>query len=254
MSTVAASSPTSVFVQQGAKKSIASKKTKTKSPKTSKKPNAPSDHPPYKLMIKKALSELKQKKGTSRLAILKFIMSNFNLGENTAKINSHLKMALKKGVQTGYLKQIKGIGAGGSFVLGDGKIDETSLKPAVPTKAKKAKSPAKAAGVKKPSVKKAAPKKKTSAKKVVPAKVSPAAVKPAPVAATPVVAVSTPPAAKKVVKPKKAKSAKKAKSPKKLNVAKKSPIKKASARTINAKKPKASGGKKPVKKAAAVST
>jgi hypothetical protein len=37
-------------------------------------------------MIKKALNELKEKKGTSRLAILKFIMSNFNLGDNPVKV------------------------------------------------------------------------------------------------------------------------------------------------------------------------
>lgn len=37
-------------------------------------------------MIKKALNELKEKKGASRLAILKFIMSHFHLGENPVKV------------------------------------------------------------------------------------------------------------------------------------------------------------------------
>ena len=37
-------------------------------------------------MIKKALNELKEKKGASRLAIHKFIMSHFRLGENPVKV------------------------------------------------------------------------------------------------------------------------------------------------------------------------
>lgn len=37
-------------------------------------------------MVKKALAELKEKKGTSRPALLKYIMSHFNLGENATKV------------------------------------------------------------------------------------------------------------------------------------------------------------------------
>ena len=54
------------------------------------------------------------------------------------QINSHLRMALKRGVTAGNLKQVKGTGASGSFRLGD----------------KAAKSPKKAAA-KKPRAKKA---------------------------------------------------------------------------------------------------
>uniref|UniRef100_A0A914KVG8 H15 domain-containing protein n=1 Tax=Meloidogyne incognita TaxID=6306 RepID=A0A914KVG8_MELIC len=219
MSTAAANSPTTTPTQQNAKKGISKKAQKPKSPKASKKPKSPSDHPPYKSMIKKALDELKEKKGASRLAILKFIMSHYKLGENPAKINAHLKQALKRGVQTGSLKQTKGIGAAGSFILGEGKAIKIVSKSVSPKKAK-----AKTAGVKKPAVKKATPKKKVSGKKAAPAKASPAAAKPA-AAPTPAVVAPSPPAAKKTVKPK-AKSAKKGKSPKK-SVAKKSPIKKA---------------------------
>nr|CAD2201089.1 unnamed protein product [Meloidogyne enterolobii] len=101
MSTAAANSPTTTPTQQNAKKGISKKAQKPKSPKASKKPKSPSDHPPYKSMIKKALDELKEKKGASRLAILKFIMSHYKLGENPAKINAHLKQALKREAKSG---------------------------------------------------------------------------------------------------------------------------------------------------------
>jgi histone H1/5 len=242
-SAIASNSPT---LQQATKKNTASIKT-SKAPKTAKKaPKAPSDHPPYKLMIKKALNELKEKKGASRLAILKFIMANFHLGENPVKINAHLKMALKKGVETGFLKQTKGIGASGSFVLGEGKLGKTTdfTKKAIlnKPKAKKAKAPAaKSTGVKKSSPKKKA----TNNKKIVPEKASPVIIKPA-ITTPPTATATTPPIVKKT---KASKPGNKVASPKKLNVAKKLPTKKKSPKKAkSAKIPKASGGKKQAKK------
>ena len=134
-------------------------------------------------------------------------------------------MALKKGVESGFLKQIKGIGASGSFVLSEGKAVKTAefTKKVKMVKPKKAKAPAKTTGVKKSPAKKVTPKRKPPGKKVAPEKATPTVAKPA-VATPSTVAVTTPPAAKKT---KSTKSAKKAKSPKKLNVAKKLPAKKA---------------------------
>ncbi|KAL3106912.1 hypothetical protein niasHT_010827 [Heterodera trifolii] len=198
-----------------ASKSKLPKASKPKSPKVSKSKapkvktaKAPSNHPPYSSMIKKAIAELKEKKGSSRTAILKYLMSRYQLGENATKINSSLKLGLKRGVVSGELKQVKGIGASGSFRLGgSGSTPKTSdVK----------KSPKKRIAAKKPSVMKATPKK---AKKATPKK-SPAAKKAKPTAAAkPEVPL---PVSAAVTKSKTAKTLKKS-VPKKSKMAKRSP-------------------------------
>uniref|UniRef100_A0A183CA73 H15 domain-containing protein n=1 Tax=Globodera pallida TaxID=36090 RepID=A0A183CA73_GLOPA len=75
---------------------------------------APPTHPPYIQMIKKALSA---KIGNSREAILKFIMENYDVGGSQARANGYLKKALTRAVASGDLKQVKGVGASGSFKL-----------------------------------------------------------------------------------------------------------------------------------------
>uniref|UniRef100_A0A0K0DRV3 H15 domain-containing protein n=1 Tax=Angiostrongylus cantonensis TaxID=6313 RepID=A0A0K0DRV3_ANGCA len=77
-----------------------------------------SSHPTYSVMIRKAVSELKEKSGSSKAAILKFMQSHFKLGANITRINFHLRVALKKAVVKGELKQVKGMGASGRFKLG----------------------------------------------------------------------------------------------------------------------------------------
>lgn len=47
-----------------------------------KKPKIPTNHPTFAVMIHKAISELKDKKGSSRAGILKYILQHFNVGEN----------------------------------------------------------------------------------------------------------------------------------------------------------------------------
>ena len=165
-----------------------------KSPKKKvTKPKKPAAHPKYSEMIKQALSTLKERGGSSRQAILKYIIKNFNVGKDEKAVNSHLKMALRAGVKNGGLKQSKGTGAAGSFRLGD------AAKKAVKPKKK----PAKKAADKKPKAKKAVKKpkgekkaakpKKTAAKKAKSPKKSPKkAKKPA----------AKKPAAKKAAKPK----------------------------------------------------
>lgn len=70
-------------------------------------------------MIRRAITELKDKKGSSRAAILKYILQHFKVGENVVQINSHIRQALKRGVTSGALKQVKGVGASGSFRIGE---------------------------------------------------------------------------------------------------------------------------------------
>ena len=186
----------------------AAAKPATPKKKAAAKPKKPATHPVYSDMIKGAISSLKEKGGSSRQAILKYILKTYNVGTEEKKINAHLKMALKSGVAKGTLKQSKGTGAAGSFRLGDAKAE----KPKKATKPKAAK---------KPAAKKTP--KKTAAKKTG-AKATPKAKKPAAKKAkTPKKAAAKKPAAKKAAKP-----AKKA-TPKKKPAAKK-PAKKAAAK------------------------
>ncbi|KAL8580543.1 hypothetical protein ACOMHN_057986 [Nucella lapillus] len=160
-----------------------------------RKPTKPADHPKYNVMIAAAVTSLKERGGSSRQAILKYVMANYKVGTEVTKINARVKTALKAGVKVGTLKQAKGTGASGSFRLGEKKVE--AKKPA----AKKVKKPKAAAKKpKKPAAKKAAkPKKAAAAKKPK---------SPAKKAAKPKKAAKSP--AKKAAKPKKAKTPKKA--------------------------------------------
>jgi len=109
---------------------------------------APANHPPYQSMTKNAIKTMKEMKGSSRQAILKFLMANYQVGGDAIKINAHLKMALKRMVKSGDLKQLKGTGASGRFRLGDkakkmgeGKPRKRTVKKA--GKAKKSRAPKK---------------------------------------------------------------------------------------------------------------
>ena len=189
--------------------------------KRATKPKAPATHPKYVDMIRAALESLKERGGSSRQAILKYIMANFKVGNEVNSINAHLKLALKSGVKKGALKQAKGTGASGSFKLGEKPKTEkkpkakkvSKPKAAKPKKAAAAAKPKKAAGEKKTADKKkkspkkaAAPKKVKTPKKKAPAK-------------SPKKAAAAKP--KKVKTPKKPAAKKTKKSPAKKAVAKK---------------------------------
>lgn len=161
----------------------------------------PADHPKYSEMIAAAIVALKERSGSSRQAILKYISANYKVGDHAG---THLKLALKRGVTGGALKQVKGTGASGSFKVAEKpkapKKKPAAKKPAAkktPKKPAAKKTPKKAA--KKPAAKKATPKK--AAKK--PAAKKTAAKKPAKKPATKKPAKKT--AAKKKSTPKKAK-------------------------------------------------
>ena len=128
----------------------------------------PADHPKYIEMITAAITALKDRTGSSRQAIVKYIKANYKVGDNA---DVHVKMALKRGVASGALAQPKGTGASGSFKV---------VKKAEPKKKKPAakKPAAKKPAAKKPAAKKSGtPKKKTAAKKSTPKKKKPAAKK-----------------------------------------------------------------------------
>lgn len=117
-----------------------------------KKVGGVADHPKYSEMVQQALKNLKERGGSSRQAILKYIVKNFNVGADESVVNTHVKMALKAGVKNSSLKQSKGSGASGSFRIGS-----EAKKPQAPKK-----TPLKA---KKNAVKKATSSKKTTSTK-----------------------------------------------------------------------------------------
>merc|ERR1711973_386688 len=133
-------------------------------PKTKKavKPKVPAAHPKYSVMIAAAITSLKDRTGSSRQAILKYICANYKV--DAAKAAVQVRLALKRGVAKGALKMARASGKGaGSYKV---------VKVEKPKKVKKAKKPK----AKKPKkVKKAAKK----AKKPKKAAKKPAAKKPA---------------------------------------------------------------------------
>merc|ERR1711931_199119 len=119
-----------------------------------KKPAAKPTHPKYSEMIATAVAALKERTGSSRQAILKYIIAHNKVGdEKTAAV--HLKLALKRGVASGALKQVKGVGASGSFKLVKAEKPAAKPKKAAPKKTAANKPSAKKTATKKPSPKKA---------------------------------------------------------------------------------------------------
>merc|ERR1712144_111601 len=118
------------------------------------KAKAPAAHPKYSVMIPAAIAGLKDRSGSSRQAILKWIKANYKVEHPQA--GQHLNMALKAGVKKGTLKMARASGKGaGSFKLGEKpKVAKKAAKKAAPKK-----KPAAKKAAKKPA-KKAAPKKK----------------------------------------------------------------------------------------------
>ena len=81
---------------------------KVKAPAAAKKPtakdSASGSHPPYLEMIVSAVEALKERNGSSRQAILKYITSTYDLGVDNKMANVHLKQGLKRGIAVGTLK------------------------------------------------------------------------------------------------------------------------------------------------------
>merc|ERR1712051_807944 len=134
-------------------------------------PKKPAAHPPSAAMVKAAIKALGDKKGSSLAAIKKYVAANYKV--DIVKISPFIRKALKKGVESKALVQVKG-----SYKLAKEakkpKVKKPKAKKAKkpkakkPKAAKKAKSPKKAAAKPKPAKKPAA--KKTPAKKAAKAK------------------------------------------------------------------------------------
>lgn len=138
-------------------------KDKKPAAKREKKPKKTPEHPKYSDMITAALEALNDRSGSSRQALIKYIVANYKIEES--KASNQLRLALKRLVSSGTLKQVKGAGASGSFKLAKGdeiKPAVTNIKaPKVPQEPKKTvtKKAPKAAAKKPKGKKKSTPKK-----------------------------------------------------------------------------------------------
>ncbi|VDM55323.1 unnamed protein product [Angiostrongylus costaricensis] len=144
-------------------------------PKGEKKARTIASHPVYGTMIKSAIKELKDRKGASKRAILKFIVQKYKVGESEKQINARLRVALKRGVRSGLLTQASGTGAAGRFRLAEKSSHEAAAKIAKPEVKSKAKPETGAAAISSPqkvAMKKVAvkPKSPKKTKKASPAK------------------------------------------------------------------------------------
>merc|ERR1739842_207326 len=142
-----------------------------------KKVAKPAAHPPFKAMILTAIKALKERGGSSRQAILKYVVANNKV--DAAKAAGPLKLALRKALAAGTIVKAKAAGKGaGKFKAG--KVEKPKkVKKVKKPKAKKPKKPAKKVAkkpakkaAKKPAAKKPAAKKaaKKPAKKAAPKK------------------------------------------------------------------------------------
>ncbi|KAK7092111.1 hypothetical protein V1264_009712 [Littorina saxatilis] len=71
-------------------------KTPAKKVTKPRKAAKPAEHPEYIAMVAAAVGSLKERGGSSRQAILYYIMSNYKVGDELAKINAHKKLAAEK--------------------------------------------------------------------------------------------------------------------------------------------------------------
>merc|ERR1712121_452689 len=128
--------------------------------KVVKKAKTPAVHPTYSVMIGESIKAMKDRSGSSRQAILKYICANYKVDATKAAV--HVRTALKKGVAAGALKM--GAAAGkkgaGCYKLGDKAKEEKK-----PKAAKVKKPVVKKAGIKQPAAVKKSPTKKAAAKK-----------------------------------------------------------------------------------------
>ena len=119
---------------------------------------AAASHPPYATMVQEAIKDLKDRTGSSTVAIAKWVESKYTLPDTFKK---SLSTALKKMTEDGKLVKVKASYKLGAALKAAPKKKVVKKKPAATKKKVVKKKPKKV--VKKP--KKAAPKKKTTAPK-----------------------------------------------------------------------------------------
>merc|ERR1712013_483059 len=104
-SPAAEEAPAAEEVAPAAKKGAKPKKEKkatAPAAKKEKKAATPAAHPKYSVMIAAAIGALKDRTGSSRQAILKYICANYKV--DAKKAATQLRLSLKRGVAAGSLK------------------------------------------------------------------------------------------------------------------------------------------------------
>ena len=114
----------------------------------------PAGHPPFSEMIRTAITDIADKKGSSRIAIKKYILDHFNV-EDTKANNSRLNVSLRRGIAGGKLTTARHhaghfkVPKPGKRAAGKSPKKKTPKKKSAdkttPKKAEKAKSPVKKA-------------------------------------------------------------------------------------------------------------
>merc|ERR1711977_285834 len=132
---------------------------------TTTKPKAASEHASYQDMITDAIVNLKDRNGSSRIALKKYVRANNKINAADAMFDSLFNRALKAGVEKGVFAQPKG-SSGGT------KLAKKEPKPAAAKAAPKPKAEKKTTD-KKPAVKKATTTKKPAAAKTAKPKAAP---------------------------------------------------------------------------------
>ncbi|NXE18502.1 H5 protein, partial [Ardeotis kori] len=144
-------------------------------PKRAKVARRPAAHPKYSDMIAAAIRAEKSRSGSSRQSIQKYIKSHYKVGQHA---DVQIKLAIRRLLATGILKQTKGVGASGSFRLAKAdkakksparkrkKVARKSTSPRKAARSRKAKSPAKKPARKAKKKSRASPKKAKKPKTV----------------------------------------------------------------------------------------
>ena len=75
--------------------------------KKSSAPGSASSHPPYLDMVTEAIEILKERNGSSRQAILKYIAGTHNIDVEDKSNLNYIKQALKRGMEKGKIVNVK---------------------------------------------------------------------------------------------------------------------------------------------------
>lgn len=110
---------------------------KTKKAAGIKKPKTTPSHPPTQQMVDAAIKTLKERGGSSLMAIKKYIAATYKV--DVQKLAPFIKKYLKSAVVSGKLVQTKGKGAAGSFKLSASASKEPKAKSAEKKKSAKPK-------------------------------------------------------------------------------------------------------------------
>ncbi|NXQ58749.1 H5 protein, partial [Anthoscopus minutus] len=120
-------------------------------PKRARSARRPAAHPAYSDMITAAIRADKSRGGSSRQSIQKYVKSHYKVGQNA---DVQIRLAIRRLLAAGVLKQTKGVGASGSFRIAKAskakrspsrkrKKTARSTSPRKRAKSRKARSPAK---------------------------------------------------------------------------------------------------------------